>query len=230
MTDSIHHNKHTLVHWLSQLLEVHTPPVPRIHSSHTYSQRSIGYHHTPSSGEIVKTKRSWVCYSVWHQCIIYILSTSLSLGHDLPPLHLVCERLQSLQTLTLCLSENRHLLPSSPLSLHFIRYNKHRDQDLYSLFLYRYTRDLVFWIGRQSNRLQEGSKSTFNQGQNVTEFDTHSVVSDTTRMTKFSYWTRVLVVNGEFLLPPKRFFSITPHEKGIREREEQSVGFRRTQD
>jgi hypothetical protein len=49
---------------------------------------------------------------------------SPSPGHDLPPIHLVCVRLESPQSLTLCLSELRHLLPSIPLRPLFIRYNK----------------------------------------------------------------------------------------------------------
>ncbi len=69
------------------------------------------------------------CETYWLLCTgqqssIYTLSTSLSLWHDLPPLHPVCEKLQSPQALALWLSQHRHILPSSPIGPRFIRYNK----------------------------------------------------------------------------------------------------------
>ncbi len=61
--------------------------------------------------------------SITH-CIMCTLSTSLSPGHDLPPPHLVCVRLQSPLPFPPCLSQHRHLPPSFPLSPLFLRYNK----------------------------------------------------------------------------------------------------------
>ena len=74
--------------------QVHTLPVP-LFLVRTCTQVHWLSQQPPSSVYICETKRSWTCYRVWHRRNIYTLSTSLSLGHDLPPFRLVWQRLQT---------------------------------------------------------------------------------------------------------------------------------------
>jgi hypothetical protein len=63
-----------------------------------------------------------------YRTLDFTLSTSHSSVNDLPLLHLVCEKLQSPNSPTLCLSWHRHLLSSPPLTPRIIRYNKIKNQ------------------------------------------------------------------------------------------------------
>ena len=99
-------------------------PCPR--SSLTYGHRFVRFSHSQNS-PCVGFCETCSLECTRHEINIYTLSTSLSPVHDLtqlPPLHLVCVRLESPQYLPLCLSELRHLLPSIPLRPLFIPYNK----------------------------------------------------------------------------------------------------------
>jgi hypothetical protein len=152
----ISHNKHTFVHWLSQLLEVHTRPVPSL-LTHTYIKVYWLSPQTPSCGKIVETKRAWVCYSVWPVYHLHPLHFPLPWTRRSPPPPSMWENWISLNfnSLSFITPTPPTFLPPD-LSLYretLSVSNKHRDQDLWSLFLYGYTRDLVFWMGRQFNGL-----------------------------------------------------------------------------